>query len=145
MVKAQELGIIARTYEDDMPVIYKLVDELPDETTLESFPWLTLVSWDYDASENNGMPDDSAMDAMNCLERAIQDALVKNGLCRHAYSRTGNGQKNLVYYASNRDAFMAAFNDALIDHPKYPLEIGFYNDGDWDTFRKLLAAVRKNG
>jgi hypothetical protein len=33
MAEAQEPGIIARTYEDGFPLIFKLVDELPDERT----------------------------------------------------------------------------------------------------------------
>ena len=46
---------------------------------------------------------------MLALQHAV-DELEEAALCRHAYSRTGNGLKELVYYLVDRDEFMVAFN-----------------------------------
>ncbi len=81
---------------------------------------------------------------MKDLEQAIADGPINDGVCRHAYSRTGNGLKELVYYTSDRERFMAAFNTALSDHPQFPLEIVFNDDPKWDDFRELLDAFRKS-
>lgn len=45
--------------------------------------------------------------------------------------------KNL-YYIHDQEEFLALFNKALDGHPQYPIEINFYEDGEWDDFKKLL-------
>jgi len=47
-------GIIGRYYEDDLPVIMKFVNELPNDSIISKFPFLTVVSWKYDGSAKNG-------------------------------------------------------------------------------------------
>jgi Family of unknown function (DUF695) len=143
MGEAQDLGIIGETKEDGLPVIFKFVDELPNQETRQKFRWLTVISWKYDRSIRNGMPPDSTNKQMIALEDAI-DELEKAALCRHAYSRTGNGLKELVYYLSDRDQFMAAFNNALREHPRYPLEIKFYEDEKWEDFQNVRGRFKRN-
>jgi len=130
-------GIIGRAYEDGRPVIFKFVSELPSETIRTRLPWLTVISWEYDGSDNEGMPESEEVDAMKRLEEAI-DSSEKETALRHAFSRTGNELKELAYYIEDRDQFMAAFNDTLAAHPVYPIEIEFYNDPDWLELRRLL-------
>jgi hypothetical protein len=144
VTEAEEPGIIGRAFEDGSPVIFKLVNELPPESTRTALPWLTVISWKYDGSSNNGMPAMSVNEEMVRLERAIENSLLRESLARHAYSRTGNGLKELVYYVSGRDEFMAAFNDALNAHPPYPIEITFYNDAEWKDLRDLLETFRQD-
>lgn len=143
MGNSHDLGIIGRSYEDGLPVIYKLVEEIPEESLRAASPWLTVVSWKYDGSGNNGMPEKDLNQSMVRLEGAIEGALVRPGFCRHAYSRTGNGLKELAYYISDREAFMSAFNDAMSRNPRYPIEINFYNDPEWQDFVGLLEAFRR--
>jgi hypothetical protein len=69
------------------------------------------------------MPTDAVIDQMKALEQQIHDSLQAQGLCEHAYSRTGNSLKELVYYITDQDEFMAAFNAALKGHPRYPIEM----------------------
>jgi hypothetical protein len=100
--------------------VFKLVDELPFEDTRGRFGWLTVVSWKYDGGQPNGMPAESINRGMIALEHAIED-LEQEGHCLHAYSRTGNNLKELVYYIADRDRFMEAFNEALKDQPRIRL------------------------
>jgi hypothetical protein len=137
------LGVVGKSTEDGFPVIYKFVDEVPNEEIRIRFPWVTVVSWKYDRDVRNGMPPEETNKQMLGLEDAL-DGLAAAGLCRHAYSRTGNGLKELVYYISDRDQFMKSFNTALELHPRYPVEIDFYNDPEWDDFRKLRSMFKKH-
>ncbi|SDP91427.1 hypothetical protein [Ectopseudomonas guguanensis] len=36
---------------------------------------------------------------------------------------------------------MANVNEALIDHPVYPIEINFYEDRDWSDLAKLHQSM----
>ena len=141
MDQESALGIVGESTENGFPVIYRFVDEVPNDEVLSRFPWLTVISWKYDRDVRNGMPPEETNEQMITLEGAIS-GLATAGLCRHAYSRTGNGLKELVYYIADQDEFMAAFNAALEGQPRYPLEIEFYNDPQWDDFRKLRSLFK---
>src|SRR5262245_6087826 len=130
MTDSQEKGIIGEIVEDGFPVVFKFVNELPAQDTRGRYGWLTVVSWKYDGSQRNGMPRQEVNSRMIDLEQAIE-TLEEEGHCLHAYSRTGNGLKELVYYISDRDRFMQAFNEALKNRPTYPIEITFYEDQEW--------------
>jgi len=142
MDEREELGIIGETKEDGLPLIYKFVDELPSPETREKFRWLTVISWKYDRSVRNGMPPENTNKQMLALEHAV-DELEEAALCRHAYSRTGNGLKELVYYIVDRDEFMVAFNTALRNQPRYPLEIKFYEDQEWEDFQTIRRLFKR--
>jgi hypothetical protein len=74
----------------------------------DRFRWLTVISWKYDRGARNGMPPQGTNEKRLALEQ-VMDALEESTLCRHAYSRTGNGLKEVVYYISDRETFIRAF------------------------------------
>jgi len=135
----EEKGIIGRVMIDGYPVIYKLVDEPPSDDARAKHPWLTVIAWQYDGSENNGMPDDALLEQMDLLERRLEK-LIDDGQSVHAYSRTGKDLKELVYYIRDRDEFIGALNDALSDDPRYPINIDFYKDESWEDFERLRSS-----
>jgi hypothetical protein len=95
-----------------------------------------VISWKYDPRVRNGMPAQETNQRMIALEDAIED-LEEAQLCRHAYSRTGNGLKEFVYYIADQGHFMEAFNDALTGHARYPIDITFFEDAAWEDFQKI--------
>ena len=138
-VNAEEgRGIIGRVHEDGAPVIYKFINELPQDTIRSNLSWLTIISWKYDGSSNNGMPLNDENQKMITLEDAIEDHIEDDQVLRHVYSRTGNNLKELVYYINDQDKFLEAFNNTLSGHPRYPIEINFYQDAGWEDFKRLL-------
>ena len=142
-IEAQEKGIIAKYSEDSFPVVLKLVDEFPDEAVRSKFSWLTVISWKYDGSENNGMPLEEVNSGMIKLEETIEGSIETKGCCRHAYSRTGNNLKEFVYYIESKDEFLEVFNTALDSHPRYPIEINFYEDQQWEDFQRVLGMLKR--
>ena len=140
----EEIGIIGRVYEDGFPVIYKFVNEMPSETIRTNLTWLTVISWKYDGKSNNGMPNSEENQKMITLEDAIEKHIENDKVLRHVYSRTGNNLKELVYYIHDQQQFLDAFNKTLANHPRYPIEINFYEDKKWEDFQRLLNEFNKN-
>jgi hypothetical protein len=135
-----------RTDEEGLPVLYKLlVNELPAAAAVETLPWLTIISWDYDGSENNGMPSEAVNERMMALEEAIAAQLERDGFLIQTYSRTGNNLKGLYYYINDRDSFLEAFNAALEGHDRYPIDITFYEDPQWQDLQEVLEAFSGGG
>lgn len=137
-IDEDEKGIIGRYYEKDMPVIMKFVNELPEKSIIEKYPMLTVVSWKYDGSSNNGMPEKDINERMIMLEDAIEKSSVSTKLFKHAYSRTGNNLKELVYYSTSQNDFLEILNKSLESHERYPIEINFYEDKEWVDFKKVI-------
>jgi hypothetical protein len=132
---------LGRTVEDSKPVLYKLlVGALPVAAVVEKLPWLTIISWDYDGSEHNGMPPEAVNEQMMALEETISAQLERDGFLIQTYSRTGNNLKEFYYYINDRDRFIEAFNAALADHERYPIEITFYQDPKWQDLQEVLQA-----
>lgn len=136
-------GIIGRYYEDDLPVIMKFVNELPNDSIISKFPLLTVVSWKYDGSERNGMPPKSVNERMILLEGALESSMSNSDIFTHVYSRTGNNLKELVYYTTKQDEFMKMLNGALEKYDVFPIEINFYEDREWTDFKKILKDFKK--
>jgi hypothetical protein len=131
-------GIIGKTTEDGVSVIWSFVNELPSPTERERLPWLIVLGWRYDGSNQNGMPPDEVNQSMLALEDALEELEVP-GKHVSVYRRTGNGLKEFAFYACDTDTFMSSLNSALAPHPRYPIEIKFYEDKEWSDFRRLLA------
>lgn len=131
-----DIWVVLQYETDGYPVVMKAMQDLPPASVQEKFPWLTVVSWNYDRDDNNGVPLAAINEQMIALEDAIH-TLEKDGLCLQVYSKTGNGLKELVYYIGDRDVFMAGFNNVLADHPPYPLDIVFYEDAQWSDLQTV--------
>ena len=134
--------LLIKYERDGLPIVMKVMEDLPPAAVRDGFEWLTVLSWRYDASENNGMPIPEANIQMIQLESSI-DILQEAELCVHVYSKTGNGLKELVYYISDRDEFMQAFNQALANQPAYPLEIEFFEDPEWGDLQTVHRVYLK--
>jgi hypothetical protein len=134
---AEATGRIVRTEKDGMAILWTYVPEMPNEFDRRSRPWLAVLSWSYNGSMNNGMPDVSTNEAMLALDEAL-GTIEKANFCGEAYRRVGYNLREFVFYVAERESFMGALNEVLADQPRYPLEIKFYEDGDWSDFRKLI-------
>jgi hypothetical protein len=136
-------GVIGEVYINGFPVIYKFVNEFPDEDFRAKYPRLVVVSWKYDGSKKNGMPENSINERMMQLEDALEEGIEDLSICTHVYSRTGNNLKEFVYQIRDDDEFINALNSALSSHERYPIEIAFYEDKEWKDFKELLNDFNK--
>lgn len=101
--------------------------------------WLTVVSWKYDGSTNNGMPPKEINDSIILLEDGLESIVGREKIYFDVYSATGNNLKEFVFYISDREEFMSNFNRALNGYSAYPIEINFYEDKEWSDLVKLHA------
>ena len=137
--------VLGAVEEDGLPVIWRYVDRSPTAEERERTPWLTVISWSYDREVRNGMPPEDVNEQMIGLEDAIDDGVVAEGTCYALSSRTGNGLKELNYYIDERDAFLERINVALAGNPRYPIEITFYHDPEWQELQLTRAKFEAAG
>jgi hypothetical protein len=139
----EQKGIIGRYYENELPVIVKFVNELPEKKVMSELTFLTVISWKYDGTERNGMPLTEVNNRMITLEEAIEKSMNSTELFTHVYSRTGNNLKELAYYSKSQKDFMEILNRTLEKHDAYPIEINFYEDKEWADFKTVIKDFKK--
>jgi hypothetical protein len=139
MAWTEKTWSVGNAHVQERPVVYKFMNEFPDEVTRHRIPWLTVISWKYDGDSNNGMPFKEINESMINLEDGLEDIKGRGRLFFDVYSATGNNLKEFVYYISDREEFMSNFNDALESHDEYPIEINFYKDKEWSELEKLQS------
>ena len=139
MAWSEETWSVGEAKIKGKPVVYKFINEFPDKVTRHRLPWLTVVSWKYDGSSNNGMPPKEVNESMIKLEDGLETIKDRENLYLDVYSATGNNLKEFVFYIADREQFMANFNQALNGHPVYPIEINFYEDKEWSELEKLQS------
>ncbi|MFG0721042.1 DUF695 domain-containing protein [Pseudomonas sp. GLN_6] len=137
MAFAEDTWSVGEAKIQGKPVVYKFINTAPPASIRQKLPWLTVISWKYDGSENNGMPPKIVNEAMVKLEDALETIDGRETLYLDAYSATGNNLKEFAFYIADREHFMANFNHALHGHPAYPIEINFYEDNEWNDLAKL--------
>lgn len=130
-------GYVGHYFKNGLPVTIDRINQLPSTEVRAQFPFLSIISWPYDGTGNKGMPSEEERQRMLALEEAIETAMEKNPMFIHAYSRTGNHLKELVYYSKYQEDFMSILSKALKNHENYPIDIRFYEDREWSDFRKM--------
>lgn len=98
---------------------------------------MVVISWAYDGSQKDGMPDSGVNESMMALD-AVLGEIERPMFCFEAYRRVGNGLREFVFYVVNCDSFMGELNRKLESHARYPIDIKFYDDENWSDFQQLL-------
>lgn len=130
-------GRIVRTFKDGIPILWTYVPEMPEQSSRCAIPWLTVMRWEYDGSENNGMPQTEENQRMLGLEAALRK-IERPDFCVEAYRRIGAGIREFVYYIADRESFLEEFNDCVAGDSRYPIEIKFYKDESWSDLQGLI-------
>jgi len=139
MVMAEGTWSLGEAKVQGKPVVYKFTNDTPSPKTKALMPWLTIISWKYDGSSNNGMPPKNINKLMIKLEDGLESIKGRGSLYMDVSTETGNNLKEFVFYISDREKFIANLNAALKGHPAYPIEITFYEDKEWTELAKLQS------
>ena len=135
--------VVAEVQESGKRVIYKFLGEMPGAEARAAMGVLTVIAWRYDGGANEGLPSATERERMNTLEDTLD--LIDGDRLRPAFSRTGNNLKELAYYIGDREQFMASLNRVLASHPRYPIEISFYEDQQWRELEQFIDSVASSG
>ncbi len=133
--------IVAEGQENGNRVIFKFLGEMPAAAVRGRLGVLTVIEWKYDGAGNEGLPSPQERERMNTLEDTLD--LIDSGIMQPAFSRTGNDVKELAYYIGDRKQFLAALNRVLRNHPKYPIEISFYEDPRWRELERFIEGAER--
>lgn len=140
---SQDVWATATGRDDDFPLIFRFRQHMPIAiNATNGFPTLVNIYWRYDGSGNHGMPlpDDSEQQVQ--FEDAIASLDAQDGLGYLMLVVTGNSRKEWIFYCNDIPAWLDRFNDLLVGHPVYPIEIETSTDREWSTWREVAVCAQ---
>jgi hypothetical protein len=130
-------GRIVQTWKDGQRILWTYVPELPAQDAQHALPWLTVLRWEYNGSDSEGMPTADENQHMLMLDVAL-GKIERPGFCVEGYRRIGAGLREFVFYIADRDKFLQEFNHCVANDRRYPITIMFYKDEEWTELRDLI-------
>lgn len=138
---AENLYFTAQGEQDGKPVIYRSLENVPENQKESDYPNLINIYWPYDVNVNNGMPDITTNDKQIAFENALE-SLDQNGISHLVLVVTGNGRKEWIWYVKDVENWMNQLNEKLSGHDVYPIEIEIDQDPEWATYHNFVSGVK---
>jgi hypothetical protein len=133
--------ITARNPETGQGAVLRARFAKPDRDDLASLVWAIVIQWPYESGDGEQMPPAEVNAAQQTFEAAL-DPLSCSTHSELVHVSTGMGLKEWIFYARTREEFMAELNALLSGHPRYPLDIEFFEDPDWKVWEDMVRDLR---
>ncbi|MBY0534277.1 MAG: DUF695 domain-containing protein [Chitinophagaceae bacterium] len=122
---------------DGTPMMAALNSELLEWDSKASHPWMTVLTFNYDGSEGNGMPTDTDYQLLNTIEDAFMVSLKDEDGYLNLGRETGQNQRK-VYFACKDFRKPSIHFDAIEkQYPQYKVEFSLYKDKYWRTMERF--------
>jgi Family of unknown function (DUF695) len=131
--------VSAQNPETGQAAVFRARFSKPDRPDQPSLVWAIVIQWPY-GSEHQ-MPPDEVNAAQRSFEATL-DPLASSSHSELVHVSTGMGLKEWIFYARTREEFMAGLNELLSGHPRYPLDIEFFEDPDWEIWEDMVRDLR---
>src|SRR5215203_2148646 len=125
--------------ETGQMAVFRVRFSKPSRPDLASLAWAIVIQWPYDSDQP--MPPADVNAAQQSFEEAL-DPLASSSHSELVQVSTGNGLKRWIFYARSREEFMAELNELLSGHPRYPLDIEFFEDPRWELWEDMVKDLR---
>lgn len=125
---------------DGNPLIIRIRERVPSFATKGVFSQLLAVGWEYEPSNDNGMPAQVDADRMNEFEDLLMPAFEGAKEAFLTVVVTGNGVREWQWYARDQDAVMQLVNDTLGELEPFPVQFSFQEDPNWEGYTRFLGS-----
>ena len=130
----RDLWAMAEGENNDKPLMIRFRSELRKVDDVSGYPELLLVNWNYE-SDAQGMPSDSAVEAIDDFEDLLLAALEHDFQTVLVCVITNDGSRQWVFYSSGIDDAANRIN-AMPQKPQpYPIELLTDDDAEWTYFK----------
>lgn len=131
----------ATNHETGAVGILRIRTSKPRRDDISELTTAVVIRWPYESE--NGMPPSDVNQQQLAFEAALDPLSGENEISELVQVFTGMGTKEWTYYARNRERFMSHLNQLLAGHPRYPLEIEFYDDPAWEMWDEFRQSIQR--
>lgn len=104
-----------------------------------AFPFLFVITYSYDSSDETGLPSESQYADISSFERQYLDPLEEKGCWIIAFIKTWNGRVQYFLYVSEVQVAAEAFEDFSV----FPLGLASASDPEWREYRAFLRGSQR--
>ena len=115
--------------------LFRVRTDKPVDPRIAEFATCVRVQWPYEGEA--GLPSKPDQEWMDLFESRIVALVYGEGLSYLMLVTTGFNVKEWLFYTPGHEAFMQRFNDLLADLPRFPLEIAFIADPQWEQWESI--------
>jgi hypothetical protein len=134
------LWFTATGEEDEKPLIFRSRSSVPSGIVESDYPTRMTIFWEYEPTNDSGMPDEECNNAQVEIENALEE-LAEGPLSLLMLVVTGNGRKEWHWYVGDVAAWMNRLNDLLSEYPEYPIQIEDCQEPDWALYHNFITDV----
>lgn len=131
--------VSARDPETGQVAVLRVRFSKPNRADLASLVWAIVIQWPWESDQP--MPPAEVNAAQQSFEAAL-DPLASSSHSELVHVSTGMGLREWIFYARTREKFMGELNDLLAGHPRYPLDIEFFEDPNWELWEHMVKDLR---
>lgn len=136
-----EPWVVATGEADGKPLIVRFRVAVPPGVNGKSHPALFTIKWAFEGGAS-GLPGTEIRERMARLEDLLTDHLEQNAVAFHTATITGNGVRELQWYARSGEEMMQGLNLALRGEPPFPIEVAHHSDPEWLAYHELVAEAQ---
>lgn len=133
--------VVAEGKEDNLPILYRLRQCVPDGISVKDYPFLLSILWSYETDNASGMPSNEINDQQLSFDDAL-DQMDNTGSGTMMLAVTGNGRREWVWYVNDPQVWLQNLHECLQGHPVYPLDIQQSEDPEWETWKTFRDSFK---
>jgi hypothetical protein len=133
--------IVAEFDVDGKPLVIRIRTHQHSLVGHPQLPHRLRILWEYQPSNESGLPDSHDLEAMHCCEEDLFNILEHDNHSILAHTLMGDGLRQWVFYCSDLDEVVQRINETLPANPPYPLNFENEVDTAWIEYLETLQAV----
>lgn len=99
------------------------------------------LKFKYKSTNDSMLPNEFQMEEMQELEDAITAVLESDGQAVLAFSITGVGRKEWIWYSKDHEETQRRVREDLAGFENVPIEVSHEHDPKWTAYFEMLEAV----
>ena len=129
---------VAEEMHDNKPVIIRFRN-LNQTFPRNSYPQRLNIFWTFSMPTELGLPSPDDSSKAQLFEDRLIEAVETEGHAILSMVLTGKGQREFVFHAFNVNEFLQRLTQMLQEKERYPIEINFAEDVEWDYVDRVLG------
>lgn len=133
-----EHSILEAELESGNKLIAVINTRLLEWDSKASHPWIAVITFKYDGSNNNGMPSENDYESLNQIEESILQELSDKDGYLYIGRQTANNERDIYFACKNFRKPSKVFFKIQQDYSnKFEIEYDIYKDKYWQSFERF--------
>lgn len=135
---SDEYSLLEAELKSGNKMIAVVNTQLIDWDCKASHPWISVITFKYDGSNNNGMPQEDDYNILNEIEENLQKELLAIGGYLHIVRQTANNERDIYFACKDFRLPSKVFFATQKNYcDKFEISYDIYKDKYWQSFDRF--------